>query len=109
MIAKNLPTRLIGAWQKASREPQALIYPVAVEFRPNGLYFARNDPEAPMRKWDAGRFRQEAPSRLRVTLANDSSEVYIFVVRGKKLTLTDPEGCVVIYMRVEEAQYRMAK
>jgi hypothetical protein len=102
MQAKPLPPRLIGAWQKASREPQAAIYPLTVEFRANGLYFARNDPESPMRKWDVGRFRQEAPRRLRVTLANDSSEVYVFILRGKKLTLTDPEGCVVVYLRMEE-------
>ena len=62
---------------------------------------AQNNPESPQIVWDAGSYQVEGLGQLRVTLANDASELYSFSLSNDVLTLVDSTNCEVSYRKVK--------
>jgi len=93
---------LVGHWDKNGISACSAIYPEHLEFRENGMFYGRNRVDQPMRVWDVGRYRIESEEKIRMTLANDSSEVYLFSISGNDLVFVDERECRFTYRRVSE-------
>jgi hypothetical protein len=93
---------LVGHWDKDCTSNCSAIYPEYVEFRENGSFFCRNSADHPMIFWDVGRYRIESPGKIRMTLANDSSELYAFSISGNALVFIDARQCKFAYKRASD-------
>jgi hypothetical protein len=99
-IRTSFMTKLTGHWEKITVSACSRIYPDSIEFRNDGLYFAKNNSENPMIIWDAGNFRVEAPGKIRITLANDAGESYRFFLSDTILSFIDSKNCEFEYKKV---------
>ncbi len=93
--------QLVGYWEKTTVSRCSRVYPEHIDFRKNGRYLAHNSPESPQIIWDVGRYQVEGPGQLRVSLANDASELYGFSLSDDVLTLVDSKNCDFSYRKVK--------
>jgi len=87
-----MPTKasqLVGFWQRTTFSDCSRIYPQLLKFRENGLYYAQNSPDSHMIIWDTGTYRMESSGKLRISLANDSTQLYEFFISQDTLTVVD--------------------
>ncbi len=90
----------VGQWEKVTTSPCSQIYPDRIAFQENGLYFAQNNPQSPMIVWDIGRYLVVNAHQVRITLANDASELYAFSISQDILTLVDSRHCEFHYRKL---------
>jgi hypothetical protein len=91
--------QFVGQWEKITTSPCSQIYPDRIAFQENGLYFAQNNPHSPMIIWDTGRYTVVSAQQVRITLANDASDLYAFSISNGILTLVDSRNCEFQYRK----------
>jgi hypothetical protein len=92
---------LSGTWRKAADAPPcADRYPATLSFGP-GTYRGTRGEEQGFIWWDAGTYRVEDATQLRLSVATDELVNYEIRVDRDLLTVVDPDGCRFTYLRVE--------
>src|SRR5574341_371903 len=94
-------SQLVGFWEKVTSSECSRIYPQRLEFNENGLYHAQNRPDSPMVIWDTGTYRMESSGLVRVSLANDSTQLYECSISENTLTFVDANNCRFMYQKIK--------
>ena len=92
---------LSGTWRKAHDAPQCADgYPATLSFGRGTYRGARGEGQGFIR-WDAGTYRVDDGTQLRLSTATDELVDYEVRLDGDVLTVVDPDGCRFTYLRVE--------
>lgn len=97
-------TGLRGEWHKVGAPECAARYPDILTFSA-GTYRGTRGAARGFLWWDAGIYRLEDEHRLLLGVATDELVAYQIDLDGDLLRITDPEGCVFAYRRVQPSTH----
>ena len=93
---------IISTWTRISQEPCAQLYPETLEFREDGVYLTSSSDDT-FREWQAGDYKIQDKSFLKMQLSNDAMGLYHFSFQGsERLVFEDSNGCRITYGKMEK-------
>ena len=93
---------LQGSWRNVSTDACADRYPAEVTFEEARYRGSRGEHQG-MIWWDAGTYRLADPRTLVLSTASDELVSYDVVLDGRRLVVTDPDGCEIVFERTDAA------
>lgn len=92
---------ILGNWERTSENECSKKYPATIFFKENGIYEATASSGSQFHPvWDAGTFKAEK-KKIHISTSNDAVVDYKFSLEKDTFTVTDKEGCSIIFKRLQ--------